>query len=493
MDQPIYPPSMSGAGINPPQMPEPTGGYGSMPQAALQQLQGPPMPPMSPPPSMGMGGAYAAAAAGPKALPITQPYNPQINQQNQAQFQQAIEFKERQTDKKFAKDKTLLTMWKDMLDILPEGPGRDSLAKQYAGKFSELSGVPNSGDLAAAIATKKVPVSEVNGILMDKANGMNDSLIQSRHPDVSPQRIQQIIASDPNTIARMGAESQQERAKKKAEAEIKEAEAIEHKKKAETPEELQGDPRFAMMVKRFAKKIGGGKSYNDLTDDQKQQAFEAAETRLREIKNEDAERAVQKSIDMALGKQAAGVGPKKSNMTYKQKQDALNGITKSDNIMDSITELRNLREDLVKDGAFATSDSIAGTGNAWMKMHITKRESSAMKKFRQLWPAFEVGQVSRGLFDEKGARQAAAFANQLDISHKNLPTVKAFDDYLDLIERLVVSDMRKRTENLVTLKADDDVVDRAKDFLAPYAKVEAPQVKKAGPSVDDTLNKLRSK
>ena len=145
---------------------------GTPPAALSNIMQGAsPMTPISPMANMGsaIGSGGLAAMAG---HPGANPYLSGLQDQQRSMFYQQLHLqsqRDREAERAFKQNASLLTIEKGVLESLPEGPLRARVADSYAKKLSAFTGNPLYGELGAALATKKISTEDINGILMDRA------------------------------------------------------------------------------------------------------------------------------------------------------------------------------------------------------------------------------------------------------------------------------------------------------------------------------------
>src|SRR5690348_3815269 len=153
-----------------------------------------PMTPVNPMANIGTAiGSGGLAALG--GHPGTNPYLSGLQDQQRSMFYQQLHLqsqRDREAERAFQHNATTLTIEKGVLESIPEGPLRARVAESYAKKLSAFTGNPLYGELGAALATKKISTEDLNGILMDGAQGMTPQLIAARH-NVPPDKVQQIL------------------------------------------------------------------------------------------------------------------------------------------------------------------------------------------------------------------------------------------------------------------------------------------------------------
>jgi hypothetical protein len=458
---------------------------GPAPQAALQNIMTPPMQPNI---GLAAGSGMLAGLAGQQG----NPYLSGVAQGNKDQFYQQLNMQREQraqVDSAFRRNKDLLTIYGDVLGNLDEGPARDKVAKDYAGLVGKLSGPLGAGsgggqvvgDIAQALATKKVSTEQVSQIVAMGGKKINPNLI-ALQTSVPLAKVQQILKTDPKLLEQLGSDDAAARADKEVKRKLDAATLLEKEAGAKLPIELKrGSPEFVERVVALHRKQNNGQEYTDGTPESRTKANDAALAAIDARKAAEEARKNEDSLNKALQLLGARTATKPaSKMTFPQKTKEMKQLEGYDKIMASINELEALRPELKKQGVFSEGDDLYHTTLAASNMALFSASNSAVKRFKILWPAFEIGQVSRGYFDEKAARQKQAFEEQLGLT-KHLPTDEAFGDYLAMMKGLVADQMRATIKRYETLGAPDDLLDAARETYAPWSDVPTRE-KSKGPA-----------
>ncbi len=440
---------------------------GTMPGAALANLQQPP-PQQYALPLANIGSAIGSgglAAMG--GRPGTNPYLTGLDDQQRSLFYQQLhaqQEQDRRTDRAFAQNKTLLTIEKGVLDSLEEGPLKDKLAQQYAQRLSQFTGNPLLGGVGAALATKKLSTEQMNGVLMDGAQKMDPQLIALRH-QIPVDEVKQILAIDPKTLERLGADDQRTRESKILDFKIKEATLAEK----EHPE-LKGDAREVHLMLATHQKLFG-KDYQQGDTQSRAKAYDLAhaqyqaeEERKLRIKSQlDMEKAIEVAMIRAQTQaQLAANRP----LSPLQKTKALEPLTKARGTMEAVRKLEDIVDQIPED-ALPQSENIASQLWAKYKRNSKYPGNTAIQQFEQWWGPVAIGQIDRGMFDEKGLRAIQAFTKQVGMVD-NLPPRQAIKDYLGTIKTHLTNKMGSDISDMEDLNYPPDVVGVAKKTVGPY-------------------------
>jgi hypothetical protein len=379
--------------------------------------------------------------------------------------------RDREAERAFKQNATTLTIEKGVLESLPEGPLRARVADSYAKKLSAFTGNPLYGELGAALATKKVSPEAVSRVMAMGAQKIDPNLI-ALQTGVPVEKVTTILGMDPKTLEKMGIESEAARKDKEVARTLKATELLTKQRDLNLPLELKrGSPEFVERVQAIYRKQNNGKEYVDGDGASRSQAAQAALNEI-DMKRERLERLkADLSLEKGLALLAAKPVKPANAMTLPQKTKELGKIEGYDKLMSSSNEIRALLPELDKLGVMAKGDSWFAQSKASANMELFARSNPAVKRFKLLWPAFEVGQVSRGYFDEKNARQKQAFEEQLGIT-KGIPSRKAMEDYLDMMDGLTVDQMRTTIKRYETLGAPEDLIQAAQDVYAPWSHVK---------------------
>lgn len=477
-EQVVRPPDQVASGGMP--APPDTGGMvdalrsGGTPPAALSNIMQPPVYPQANVGSAIGSGGLSAMGGHPGANPYlsglqqqqTSLFYQQLNQQYQAlavEKQRAAE-----EDRAFRKNATLMTIEKGVLDSLPEGPLRAQVAGSYAKKLSQITGNPLYGDLGAALATKKISVEDVNGIMQDGAQKMDPQLIALRHPNVPPQKIQQILQSDPKTLERLGADSDRVRQDKIVDSQIKQATLAEKQHP-----ELKGDAKLVHSM-LAAHLTATGKDYTQGTPESQAAAYHLAKTeseaREEKLIQMKSQADLAKAIELAQIR--ASITAQKP-LTPMQKTKAIEPLARARGTMTAIDKLESI-VDQMPEGVFPGGDNVGSQMLAKVRRATTYKNNSALQQFEQWWGPVSIGQIDRGMFDEKGVRAIQAFNKQVGFVD-NLPPRQAVKDYLKTVRDHLSGKMGSDIGDMEDLGYPPDVVMAAKKIYQPYApKPEVP-------------------
>lgn len=463
-DEAIRPPDQVSAGATP-EAPDQAGivnalrSLGPPPQAALQNI-------MQPMPGPNMGSAFGSGAlAGLAGQPGQNPYLQQQQHSQSSLFYQQLNMQreqDRRADRAFKQNEATLEIEKGLLDTLPDSPLRNRLAEGYAKKVGQYTGNPLIGQLGAAIATKKLSPDDVNGILMDGAQKMDPQLIALRHPNVPVQRIQQILQTDPKTLERIGADSESARKSKLLDQQIKEATLAE-----KNHPELKGDAKTVQAMIALHRKLYG-KDYMEGDSQTQAKAYELAhaqslaeEEKMLRLKSQ---LDVSKAIEIATIK--ASVVQQKP-LTPMQKTKAIEPISRARNTMGAVQKLEQIVDSMPED-VFPKGEDMASQLWAKGKRATMYRGNSALQQFEQWWGPVSIGQIDRGMFDEKGVRAIQAFSKQVGMVD-NLPPRKAVKDYIQTVKDNLTRKMGEDVQDMEDLNYPPDVTSVARKIYEPYA------------------------
>lgn len=445
-----------------------------MPGAALANLQQPP-PQQYALPLANIGSAIGSgglAAMG--GRPGANPYLTGLDDQQRSLFYQKLhaqQEQDRRMDRAFAHNRTLLTMERDTIGQMEDGPLKTKLAGQYAQRLGQFMGNPLYGAIGADIARKKLTPDQINNVLSMGAKKVDPNLI-ALQTGVPVEKVSTLLKMDPKYLERLGADDQASRDAKEVERKLKATELLAKQKDLNLPIELKrGSPEFVERVQAIYRKQNNGAEFVDGDGASRARASQAALDEIQMNKERIERMKAQFSLEKGLALLAARPVKPANAMTMMQKTKELGKIEGYDKLMSSSNEIRAMLPELDKLGVMAKGDDLLSQGKAQANMALFAAANPTVKRFKLLWPAFEVGQVSRGYFDEKNARQKQAFEEQLGIT-KGLPTRKAMEDYLDMLDGLTVDQMRTTIKRYETLGAPEDLIQAAQDVYAPWSHVK---------------------
>lgn len=434
---------------------------GTMPGAALANLQQPP-PQQYALPLANIGSAIGSgglAAMG--GRPGTNPYLTGLDDQQRSLFYQQLhaqQEQDRRTDRAFAQNKTLLTIEKGVLDSLEEGPLKDKLAQQYAQRLSQFTGNPLLGGVGAALATKKLSTEQLNGVLMDGAQKMDPQLIAMRR-QIPVDKVQQILSLDPKYLERLGADDARTLKSKALDLQIKEATLAE-----KTFPELKKDPMLTTTVLSAHRQLTGGKDYTEGTDESRAAAYRMGvlQQRKDELAKFEQEQAIKFKYNLALQQAKPTASDKPIG------EGALIFVDKAGNPADPMLT----KEEAVKKGYFAiTPKELDGVTTAQQAMTILENLKVTADEMKQ-----------RGLFVER--KGPMGLVDQLKIGSKRYMGDPETD------KRLIGTWDSQKAQMVILLRQLGDKGVRALGAMSPA--MDALNTNMGYHSVDAVLGQIES-
>ena len=469
-DDTIRPPDMVGAGAysqpqNPSTLIDLLRSQGSMPTEALAMLGGPPASP---------GQAYASALAGGVSQMRGQP-NPvqqQMAQQQQQQMQQMVLMQRVQEHRqKMAMQQE--QRYLDMADTFLKSD--DERTRTYGAKMrvsaAKRMGVNVPESLAEGLATRRLTDKASSDILVRMGMGYDDTMLSRIYPDLKAEDLAAYrgLAQDPKALRAAGFDPDQVR-KGQLDMRIKAGQAAE----AGHPE-LRGDAR-RVQAAIIAHQKTTGKSYLEGDAGSQTKALEAAN---QQVQDEDERRAKlqnQLTFDRALllAQIRADMAAKKP-LTPIQKQKLLEPVLKSRDVLRSLDTLDEQIDSMDKLGALPTGEDWFSQQKSRIYRETVLRGNQAVFNFKQLWGPISIGQIDRGMFDEKGIRAIQAFSKQLD-AVDNIVPAKAMKDYTRTVREQINRKVRDSVADWEDLGYPEDVIGVAKRVLpgAPQTLPKSP-------------------
>lgn len=469
MPEPLTPPDLIGAGVA--QQPtEPSSlisllrSQGSLPSAALQSLT--PQPPA-------LGQSLASALAGGVALQQGVP-NPVAQQQAQAQQQQLqqAQLLERIQDQR---QRAARQRQEDLLKISDTFlKADDEASRRFGAKIrgdaAKAMGIEVPQDALVGLVTRRVDADEQKQISSEFERGFDPRVIQSNHPTASPQLLQEIQKARGSDTSRrlLGLPTVQDEKLKALDVRIKEGQAAE----AGHPE-FRGDGKVIQAAtvihqQRFGKSYldGDGKSQTDALAFARQQVQAEDDRRIR--------LQSQVSLDRALTlAQAKSSVQSQKPLTPLQKQKLLDPIQRVRATLQAMDQIEAKIDAMDKLEALPTGDSYAAQLAAKGKRELFLRGNQNVITFKQLWAPVSVGQIDRGLFDEKNVRFKAAFDQQTGLID-NMPPAAAMKEYLKTVRSLIQDKLRDNITDWEDSGFPPDIVGVAKRVLGQVSGQPVP-------------------
>jgi len=141
-------------------------------------------------------------------------------------------------------------------------------------------------------------------------------------------------------------------------------------------------------------------------------------------------------------------------------------IKKKASILEQIDKLKAVIDN-IPEGAFPSGTDLPSQLAADFRRNVQYRGDNSVFQFQQLWGPISVGQIDRGMFDEKGVRAIQAFQKQLGAADK-FPPKAALKAYLDNVRESLVRSGTQNISEAQKLGFRPEVLDVMREVWAPY-------------------------
>jgi hypothetical protein len=320
----------------------------------------------------------------------------------------------------------------DMMLKAPEEATRQYGAKIRMAAWKEITGQEPPIGVFLGLAKQKITPEEVNAISLDFERFEPATVVQF-HPDIPPAVLAEIQKARGGDVTRriLKLPTQQDEQRALLDLKIKEGDAA----LAGHPE-MKGnanviDAALILAQKEFKK------PYLSLDFQQQMSVLESARAQVQA----EEERKIRMQSQVSLDRAVALLDAKQSHATGKpltplQSQKLLEGPERARNTLDALDRLGGEIDKMDKLGALPKGESWAAQKLAQFNREVLLRGNPAVFQFKQMWSPISVGQIDRGLFDEKNVRFKAAFEQQTGVTD-NMPPAAAMKSYLAAMKELI--------------------------------------------------------
>lgn len=383
------------------------------------------------------------------------PYLQQQQEQQNKQFWQQRELARMQTQeqsRRAKQDEAAYTISKDLMRS--ESPDARKAGAQGVVRYLGTLGIPKEQmptGIVEGLASRRMTDADVNSMLRDIHMGMDDQALAVKYQNASPADIQQARTAKDSPVAlkALGLKTPEEQLKTTYDLRIAAANAL----KAEHPE-LAGDANTVGAIQMKARELFQ-KDYAELSSVEQQRAYAAA-IADKQAREDDL---LRRKGEMDLSKLLMGLQFKVNNPTAAKplppqtKLKILEPFTKIQGVTQGVAMVEDAIDELDKIGALPKGNDVASQYSAKLYRSTVLKNHPAVVKFEQLWGPVSIGQIDRGMFDEKGVRAVQAFQKQLN-AVDNMPPAQAMKEYLATVRRELE---RKMGDDVTNLEGIDNM------------------------------------